>query len=114
MQTIKTTRLDFNNTDFVFQNKSNRALKRLYQMFKILNSKNLVNAGEKLLNFAFAVHFPVDGIIKNTIYKHFVGGTSIPDCQKTIQQLACCNVGSILDYAREGEEIEEIFDATCN
>lgn len=114
MQAIKTTMLDFNNTKYVFPNKSNRDLNRLYQMFKILNNKNLVDLGEKLLNIAFAIHFPINEFIRKTIYKHFVGGTSITDCQETIQQLANCNVGSILDYALEGEEVEEIFDATCN
>src|SRR5690554_1131986 len=114
MQAIKTTKLDFNNTKYVFSNKSNRDLNRLYQMFKILNNNNLVNLGEKLLNIAFAFHFPINEIIRKTIYKHFVGGTSITDCQETIQQLANHNVGSILDYALEGEEVEEIFDATCN
>lgn len=68
---------------------------------------------DKLL-FVFALHLPVKKIIQNTIYRHFVGGTSIEDCARTIQKLAQRNVGTILDYALEGEEDDTIFDATTN
>ncbi len=114
MQTLKTTQVDFNNTELAFRSQSNIALKQAYHLFKIMNNKKLVNIGEKLVNFAFKIHFPIQGIIRNTIYKHFVGGTTIENCNKTIEQLAKRNVGSILDYALEGEDTEEIFDHTCN
>src|SRR5690554_2859405 len=114
MQTIKTTQIDFCNTELAFRYQSNITLKQAYQLFKIMNNRSLVSIGEKLINFAFAIHFPVQCIIRNTIYKHFVGGTSISDCRKTIEQLAKRNVGSILDYALEGEESEDLFDETCN
>ena len=113
MQTTKTTQVDFYNTKLAFHNQSNHALKEAYQLFRIMNSKSLVEIGEKLVNIAFAFKFPVKPIIRNTIYKHFVGGTSITDCGKTIERLANSNVGSILDYALEGEESEELFEATC-
>jgi proline dehydrogenase len=79
-----------------------------------MNSRSLVNMGKHLVNLAFAVHFPVEGIIRSTIYRHFVGGVSIEDCSKTIARLARSNVDSILDYAQEGEESDDVFDATCN
>jgi len=53
------------------------------------------------------------GLIKNTIFKQFVGGENITDCGKTIEQLAKYNIGTILDYSVEGKESEVDFDACC-
>lgn len=105
--------LQFENTEIAFRNQSNASLRESYQLFKLMNNKNLVSVGKNLVRFAMAVHLPINGIIKNTIYKHFVGGTSIDDCSKTIERLASRHVFSILDYAQEGEESEEAFNATC-
>lgn len=105
--------VNFENTEIAFRDLSNASLRQAYQLFKVMNSRTLVNTGKHLVNFAFAVHFPVEGIIRNTIYKHFVGGVSIEDCSKAIARLARCDVDSILDYAQEGEESDDVFDATC-
>ena len=114
MQTIKTEQVNFHDTKLAFSDQSNHALNEAYQLFRIMNSKSLVQTGEKLVKISFAINLPIKPIIRSTIYKHFVGGTSIADCSKTINRLAKRNVGSILDYALEGEESEEQFDATCN
>lgn len=113
MQLKETLPVNFENTEIAFRDLSNASLKQAYQLFRVMNSRMLVNIGKHLVNFAFAVHFPVEGIIRNTIYRHFVGGVSIEDCSKTIARLARCNVDSILDYAQEGEESDDAFDATC-
>lgn len=105
--------IDFNNSEIAFRNKSNAELRQAHLLFKVMNNAGLVKLGKHLVNIAFAVHFPVKGILRNTIYQHFVGGTSIADCSKTIQKLAAQNVGTILDFAVEGEERDELFDATC-
>ncbi|WP_019540279.1 proline dehydrogenase family protein [Proteiniphilum acetatigenes] len=113
MQSKETLPVNFENTEIAFRDLSNASLKQAYQLFRVMNSRMLVNIGKHLVNFAFTVHFPVEGIIRNTIYRHFVGGVSIEDCSKTIARLARCNVDSILDYAQEGEESDDAFDATC-
>lgn len=113
MQSKETLPVNFENTETAFRDQSNASLKQAYQLFKVMNNRRLVNIGKHLVNFAFAVHFPIEGIIRNTIYKHFVGGVSIEDCSKTITRLARYNVDSILDYAQEGEESEDAFNATC-
>ena len=105
--------IDFNNSEIAFRNKSNAELRQAHLLFKVMNNAGLVKTGKHLLNLAFAIRFPVNGIIRNTIYKHFVGGTSIEDCARTIEKLAARNVGAILDFAVEGEERDELFDATC-
>lgn len=105
--------VNFENTEIAFRDQSNASLKQAYQLFRAMNSRTLVNMGKHLLNFAFAIRFPVEGIIRNTIYRHFVGGVSIEDCSRTIARLAQSKVDSILDYAQEGEESDDAFDATC-
>lgn len=113
MQRKNTHPIDFDNSEIAFRDKSNIDLRRAHLLFQVMNSQPMVNLGKTLVNFAFAIRFPVKGILRNTIYKQFVGGMSIEDCSKTIHKLAKSNIGSILDYALEGEDKDEIFDATC-
>lgn len=113
MQPTTAPKFDFNNSEIAFRDKSNRALRQTQLLFKVMNSGGLVKLGKNLVNLAFAIRFPVNGIIRATIYRHFVGGETIEDCSKVVNKLYERNVGSILDFAVEGEENEELFDATC-
>lgn len=101
------------NTRIAFQDQSDDDLRQACQLFKVMNNPALVDIGKHLVNLALNLHFPITGIIRKTIYRHFVGGVSIEDCLKTIDRLATYNVYSILDYAQEGEETEEAFDSTA-
>ena len=105
--------LNFNNLETAFRGKSNSDLREMHLLFKVMNSPTGVSIGKKLTSFAFAIHFPVEWIIKRTIYKHFCAGVSIGDSSKLIDTLYSKGVGTILDYAVEGEESEEMFDETC-
>lgn len=113
MQPTTAPKFDFNNSEIAFRDKSNSALRQTQLLFKVMNSGGLVKLGKNLVNFAFAIRFPVNGIIRATIYRHFVGGETIEDCSKVVKKLNERNVGSILDFAVEGEENEAIFDSTC-
>ena len=42
--------------------------------------------------------------MKNTLYKQFVGGTTLNEAQQAIARLGERGVGSILDYGAEGKE----------
>ncbi len=113
MRTEQTSLQDFHNTEIAFRDQSNYGLRQAYLLFKVMNNRSLVELSKRLVNFALAIRFPVKGIIKKTIYRHFVGGSSLEDCENTINQLAKRNVLSIMDYAQEGRETDEVFDATC-
>ena len=104
--------VSFNDIETAFKGKSNNDLREMHILFKVMNSPRWVSLGKKLINFAFAIHFPIEWIVKRTIYKHFCGGVSIQGSSKLIDKLDERNVGTILDYAVEGEESEEEFDAT--
>jgi proline dehydrogenase len=105
---------DFNNTAISFQAKSNAELRNSYILFKAIGYNWLVKIGPTLINAAFALKLPIKGLIKNTIFKQFCGGESINDCDKIINLLYQFNIGTILDYSVEGEEREDVFDATAN
>ena len=102
--------ISFDNTEIAFQGKSKKDLNRAYWLFKLVSNNTLVKVGPALLNMALFLRFPILGLIKTTIFKHFCGGESIIDSQKTIEELSHYQIGTILDYSVEGQESEANFD----
>ncbi|HEY1041048.1 MAG TPA: proline dehydrogenase family protein [Bacteroidia bacterium] len=100
--------ISFENTENAFKAKSDKDLKRSYQLFKLIGNPGLVKFGSFFTPIALNIGFK--GLIKNTIFKQFVGGENIDDCSKTIAELGKYNIGTILDYSVEGKESEEDFD----
>jgi len=109
----KTDRLSFENTEIAFRHSSNSDLKRAYWLFRVINVNFLVKIGPPVTNFMIRIGLPIKGLIKATIFKHFCGGETIRECEKTIQSLYTGGVGTILDYSIEGEDDEKVFDNTC-
>jgi proline dehydrogenase len=72
----------------------------------------MVKFGASTAPLALKIGFK--GLIKNTIFKQFVGGETIHDCSRTIEQLGKYNIGTILDYSVEGKESEADFDHCLN
>jgi len=108
-----TDHLSFENTEIAFRHSSNSDLKRAYWLFRVINVNFLVKIGPPITNFAVKIGLPIKGLIKATIFKHFCGGETIRECEKTIKSLEAGNVGTILDYSIEGEEDEQVFDHTA-
>ncbi|PRD47018.1 proline dehydrogenase family protein [Sphingobacterium haloxyli] len=106
-------KLDFNNTEIAFRNKSDKDLEKAYWLFKMVSSNALIKIGTPLTNFALKIGLPIQGIIRNTIYKQFCGGESIEDCDQAIAELGQAKVTTILDYSVEGKGAEGSFDANC-
>ena len=68
------------------------------------------------LKFALLSKMPVKNIIKNTIYRHFCGGTTINESKKTIEKLWLSNIGTIqvlINQKREEilREVEESLES---
>ena len=103
--------VSFDNTENAFKAKSNSDLSRSYWLFKMVSNPALVNFGAKTAPIGLAIGFK--GLIKNTIFKQFVGGETINEFDKTIAELGKYNIGTILDYSVEGKESEVDFDACC-
>ena len=113
MESSPQKKINFDNTEIAFRNKSNGELNQAYWLFKIISNNFLTNVGPPIANFLLNIGFPIKGAIKATIFKQFCGGETIADCEDTIEQLNLGKVGTILDYSVEGEDEEEVFDFTC-
>jgi len=99
--------ISFQNTEIAFKSKSNTDLLKAYWLFRLIGSNRLVSFGSTLTRWALKTGFPVNWIVKPTIYRHFVGGVTISDCQPTVRILEQFGVKAILDYSVEGEENPE-------
>ncbi len=111
---MKKNNLEFNNTKIAFNYKSNFDLKRAYFLFKLLSLGYISRFGRKLLKMLVWMNFPIDSIIKKTVYAQFCGGTDILDCVEVINNLKKSNVYSILDYSIEGSVNENDFENSIN
>jgi len=107
-------KIDFNNTEVAFKNKSNFGLKKAHLLFSSLGHNWIVNLLKIVVSIALKLRLPIKGIIKATVYKQFVGGESIEDCKEQVENLEQQNVGAILDYSAEGKTKDEDLDYTAN
>ncbi len=103
--------ISFDNTENAFKAKTNSDLNRSYWLFKMVSNPSLVKFGAVAAPIGLAIGFK--GLIKNTIFKQFVGGENITECDRTIAELGKYHIGTILDYSVEGKESEADFDACC-
>lgn len=100
--------ISFDNTENAFKAKTNAELNRSYWLFKLIGNPSVVKLGASLGPMSLNLGFK--GLIKNTIFKQFVGGENIEDCTVTINHLGKYHIGAILDFSVEGKESEKEFD----
>ncbi len=104
--------LDFNNTEIAFSAKSESELKNAYLLFNTIKRPGLVKFAKWGVAAALKIHFPLAWAVKPTLYKQFVGGETLRDCEKAINHLKEFNVMSTLDFSAEGEQTPEGIRAT--
>jgi proline dehydrogenase len=102
--------ISFTNTEIAFKRMTNGDLKKAYWLFRMISNPTMVVIGKHLTNFALTLRLPIKGLIKKTIFGQFVGGETLNDVSKCIDQIKKDNIGSILDYSVEGKDDEESFD----
>jgi proline dehydrogenase len=102
----------FNNTEVAFAIKSDAALEKAYWLFRMIKNESLVKLGTGVTKFALKHHFPVESIIKTTVFDHFCGGVTETDSLPLVDKLYEKGVYGILDYSVEGSEEESSFDRT--
>ncbi|MFM2208300.1 MAG: hypothetical protein RL213_2275 [Bacteroidota bacterium] len=100
----------FEDTQTAFASKSDQDLLRAYWLFKVISFNWLVKISPPLVNAAIALRLPIKPLISATVFRHFCGGETISDCEKTIRTLYSFKVGTILDYSVEGKESETDFE----
>ncbi len=103
--------ISFENTAIAFAYKDDRALQRAYFLFRLLASPALVGISNGLFRISHRLHLPLGWIVKPTVYRHFVGGETLEECNPTVHLLADYDVKSILDYSIEGTESEAEIEA---
>ncbi|MEX0983382.1 MAG: proline dehydrogenase family protein, partial [Bacteroidales bacterium] len=112
------TMLDFQNTETAFSIKSDRDIRRAYFMYKMISYPWIVKIANQLIKVAAAIRFPINWIVKPTVYAQFCGGETIADCAPVIDKIRGGGVYSILDYSVEGSEddalIEQALEETLN
>ncbi|MDR1591511.1 MAG: proline dehydrogenase family protein [Prevotellaceae bacterium] len=99
--------INFQNTHIAFESKSDVDLRRAQLLFGTINRPWLVQVGKVLANIAGFIHFPVAWAVKPTIYRHFVGGETLEECDAVTKHLMKYRVYSVLDNSVEGGGTEE-------
>jgi len=102
--------ISFDNTEVAFAYKSDKALSKANFLFKTMDYPWFVQIGTRLTPFFMKTGLPVHGIIRNTIFKQFVGGETLEETADVGRQLSEFGVDVILDYGVEGKEGEANFE----
>jgi proline dehydrogenase len=102
--------ISFENTELAFAYKTDKELRKAKFLFSLMGIGWLVKSGTRITPWAIKWHLPVNGMIRNTIFKQFVGGETLQQTARVADRLAQFNVKVILDYGVEGKEGEENFD----
>ncbi len=110
MNTLAKTSINFDNTENAFQYKGDKDLKQAHFLFSSMGFQWLVNIGTRLTPWAIKSGLPIKGIIRNTIFKQFVGGETLEETKPVVDMLGKFNVQVILDYGAEGGHDESGFD----
>jgi proline dehydrogenase len=108
--------VSFDNTEIAFAHKDDKALKKAHFLFSSMGKPWLVNFGTKFTPIAIKWHLPfTKTIIRNTIFKQFVGGETLQQTAIVANNLQQYNVQVILDYGVEGgDDDEAAFDAAAD
>lgn len=98
---------DFNNTEKAFAYKNDKELNKAHWLFQLMRYGWIVKLGTVITPLLIKYRFPVKGIIKNTIFRQFVGGVTLSETSSVMDELKHYNVDVILDYGVEGGEYDE-------
>jgi len=112
MQKMSTSPVSFEDTFIAFQHKSDRDLFLSYLIFWLTKSPFLVKFLSRAAKFFLSIGLPIKYLIKATVFKQFCGGENKAEYTRVIASLGEASIGTILDYAVEGIEDEDGFEAT--
>ncbi|MGN6402696.1 MAG: proline dehydrogenase family protein [Flavisolibacter sp.] len=104
------TNISFDNTAIAFAHDSDTELKHAHWLFSMMGKPWLVKIGTKLAPWSLKVGLPVKGVIRKTIFNHFVGGETMEASVPAIEKMSKYHVQVILDYGVEGKEGEANYD----
>jgi len=103
--------ISFDNTEFAFEYKTGKELKKARFLFSAMGKPWLVKIGTRLTPWAIKAGLPIKGLVRKTIFQQFVGGETLDETAMVAKKLGGYNVKVILDYGVEGgDEGEQGFD----
>ncbi|MCG2617241.1 proline dehydrogenase family protein [Terrimonas sp. NA20] len=103
--------VSFDNTEFAFEYKKDKELKKARFLFSCMGKSWLVKIGTRLTPWAVKSGLPVKGLIRSTIFEQFVGGETLEQTAVVAKKLSDYHVQVILDYGVEGgDDGEPGFD----
>ena len=102
--------LSFENTHKAFEYKSTADLKKAKFLISFIQSPIMVTLATKLTPLLIKLGLPINGLLRETVFKQFVGGETLEESARTAKLLGSYNVQVILDYGVEAKEGEENFD----
>ena len=111
MNQPSTVNISFDNTSNAFEYKSKKELKKAHFLFYAMGFPFVVNWGVRLMPLAIKLRLPfTKTMIRNTIFKQFVGGESLAQTADVAKVLDKYQVQVILDYGVEGGKGEAAFN----
>ena len=102
--------ISFEDTAIAFAHDSDKELKNARWLFSMMARPWLVKMGTKLTPWSLQIGLPIKGLIRKTIFQHFVGGETLEETIPVARHMAKFNVQAILDYGVEGKEGEANYD----
>jgi proline dehydrogenase len=101
--------VNFENTQAAFQGRTDRELKKIYYLFKLVGKPGLVRLGKKLLHAALLLKLPLKWLLKPTIFRQFCGGETLEECLQTVKVLEKQGVKTYPAYSIEAKKGYENF-----
>ncbi len=102
--------LSFDNTQNAFAYKSTADLKRAKFLISAIQSPIMVTLATKATPILMKLGLPINGLLRNTVFKQFVGGETLEESARVAKLLSSYGVQVILDYGVEAKEGESNFD----
>ncbi len=103
-------RISFNDTETAYAYKNDKELKAGRFLYGTMRYPWFSAVGVRITPFLMKTGLPIHGIIRQTIFKQFVGGETLEQTADVANKLSEYGVQTILDYGVEGKEGEENFD----
>lgn len=100
----------FDNTSNAFLHLSDYELRKRRFLFFVMNQKILTKIGSFFLKSALKFHFPVNFLLKDTIYNVFCGGENLEEVKTLSDRLYKEGIDTILDYGAEGSTHQKDID----
>ncbi|MCS7189093.1 MAG: proline dehydrogenase family protein [Bacteroidia bacterium] len=107
-----TTNLDLDDTATGYAYRSTEELKSARLLFQLLRYGALVRMGNNIGALALRLKLPIEGVLRNTLGRLFLGGTDLESTLPTLRRLSSHGVSVMLDYAVEASSHASQQEAT--